>query len=105
MNDNNTNLIINLISLGLLILNISLYLTLGKKLLKSKTNNTVFFFINLALTIGAVVGFFTNSLVSIGCSGAAVLLISILIIKKYRSGKKLQGSGLRSYRRISSTSK
>ena len=105
MDDNNTSLIINLISLGLLVLNIGLYVTLGKELIKNKTMNTVAWFVNLALCIAAVVGFFTDSVVSISCSGAALLLISVLILRKYMTGKKLKGDGLRSYRRISSTKK
>ena len=105
MDDHNTNLIINLISLGLLVLNIGLYLTLGKDLIKNKTGNTVAWVINLVLCIAAIVGFFTNSVVSISCSGAALLLISTLILRKKLQGKKLKGTGLRSYKRISSTKK
>jgi len=105
MDDNNTSLIINLISLGLLVLNIALYVTLGKDLIKNKTANTLLWFINLGLCIAAIVGFFTDSVVSISCSGAALLLISTLILRKYMTGKKLKGSGLRSYKRISSTKK
>ena len=103
MDDNNTSLIINLISLGLLVLNIGLYVTLGKDLIKNKT--TVAWFVNLGLCIAAIVGFFTDSVVSISCSGAALLLISVLILRKYMTGKKLRGNGLRSYKRISSTKK
>ena len=103
MDDHNTNLIINLISLGLLILNIGLYVTLGKDLIKNKTMNTVAWIINLILCVAAVIGFFTNSVLSISCSGAALLLISTLILRKHLLGKKLRGNGLRSYKRISST--
>ena len=60
MDDNNTSLIINLISLGLLVLNIGLYVTLGKDLIKNKTMNTVAWFVNLGLCIAAIVGFFTE---------------------------------------------
>ena len=102
MNDDDTNLIINLISLGLIILDIILFLTMGKNLLKSKFANTFFFFLNLFLVTASIIGFFTNSLVSIGCSGAAVLLISILIIRKKMLGRKIKGSGLRSYKSLSS---
>jgi len=105
MDDGNTSLIINLISLGLLVLNIGLYVTLGKDLIKNKTMNTVAWFVNLGLCAGAIVGFFTDSVVSISCSGAALLLISTLILRKYIMGSKLKGSGLRSYKRISSTKK
>ncbi len=105
MDDGNTSLIINLISLGLLVLNIGLYVTLGKDLIKNKTMNTVAWFVNLGLCVGAIVGFFTDSVVSISCSGAALLLISTLILRKYIMGSKLKGSGLRSYKRISSTKK
>ncbi len=105
MDDHNTNLIINLISLGLLILNIGLYLTIGKDLIKNETGNTVAWVINLVLCVAAVVGFFTNSVLSISCSGAALLLISTLILRKHMMGKKLKGSGFRSYKRISSTKK
>ena len=105
MDDNNTSLIINLISLGLLVLNIGLYVTLGKDLIKNKTMNTVAWFVNLGLCIAAIVGSFTDSVVSISCSGAALLLISVLILRKYMTGEKLRGNGLRSYKRISSTKK
>ncbi len=105
MDDGNTSLIINLISLGLLVLNIGLYVTLGKDLIKNKTGNTIAWIINLILCIAAVVGFFTDSVVSISCSGAALLLISTLILRKKLQGKKLTGSGFRSYKRISSTKK
>jgi len=105
MDDNNTSLIINLISLGLLVLNMGLYLTLGKNLIKNKTGNTVAWVINLILCIAAVVGFFTDSALSISCSGAALLLISTLILRKHIMGRNLTGSGLRSYKRISSTKK
>lgn len=105
MDDGNTSLIVNLISLGLLVLNIGLYVTLGKDLIKNKTMNTAAWFINLGLCIAAIVGFFTDSVVSISCSGAALLLISTLILRKHMLGSKLKGSGLKSYKRISSTKK
>ena len=56
MDDNNTSLIINLISLGLLVLNIGLYVTLGKDLIKNKTMNTVAWFVNLGLCIARSLG-------------------------------------------------
>ena len=90
MDDHNTNLIINLISLGLLILNIGLYLTIGKDLIKNKTGNTVAWVINLVLCVAAVVGFFTNSVLSISCF-ASYLDFNLT---KAHDGKEIKGFGV-----------
>jgi hypothetical protein len=98
-----TDKVINIISVVIIIIDILIYLTFAKHLLKTKTGDTILFFIVFFGLLGGVAMLYVNSVVSISMNSFILFLLLFFVLRKKLSGGKIEGVGLDNYKSFSST--
>ena len=98
-----TDKVVNIISLIIIIVDILIYLTFAKNLLKTKSGNTILFFTVFFGLVGGVVMLYLNSIASISLSSFIFLLLLFFVLRKKLSGGKIEGVGLTNYKSFGST--
>jgi len=98
-----TDKVVNIISIIIIIVDILIYLTFAKNLLKTKTGNTILFFTVVFGLLGGVIMMYVNSIASISLSSFIFLLLLFFVLRKKLSGGKIEGVGLTNYKSFSST--
>jgi hypothetical protein len=86
-----TDKVVNIISLIIIIVDILIYLTFAKNLLKTKTGDTILFFTVFFGLVGGVVMMYLNSTVSISLSSFIFLLLMFFVLRKKLAGGKIEG--------------
>ena len=98
-----TDKVVNIISLIIIIVDILIYLTFAKNLLKTKSGNTILFFTVFFGLGGGIVMLYLNSIASISLSSFIFLLLLFFVLRKKLAGGKIEGVGLTNYKSFSST--
>jgi len=98
-----TDKVVNIISVIIIIIDILIYLAFAKNLLKTSTGNTILFFIIIFGLLGGIVLMYINSIASISLNSFILILIIFLVLRKKIAGGKIEGVGLTNYKSFGST--
>ena len=98
-----TDKVVNIISLIIILVDILIYLAFSKNLLKTTTGNTILFFTVVFGLLGGVITLYINSVASISLSSFIFLLLLFFVARKKLSGGKIEGVGLTNYKSFTSS--
>jgi carbon starvation protein CstA len=98
-----TDKVVNIISLIIILVDILIYLSFAKNLLKTKTGNTILFFTVVFGLLGGIIMLYINSVASISLSSFILLLLLFFVSRKKLSGGKIEGAGLTNYKSFTSS--
>tara|TARA_B110000037_G_scaffold147569_1_gene166683 strand:+ start:705 stop:1061 length:357 start_codon:yes stop_codon:yes gene_type:complete len=98
-----TDKVVNIISLIIILVDILIYLAFAKNLLKTTTGNTILFFTVVFGLLGGIITLYINSVASISISSFLFLLLLFFVSRKKLSGGKIEGVGLTNYKSFTSS--
>ena len=99
-----TDKVVNIISLIIIIVDILIYLTFAKNLLKTKSGNTILFFTVFFGLVGGVVMMYLNSIASVSLSSFIFLLLLFFVLRKKLAGGKIESVDIITFSSTSNTS-